>query len=199
MHSYPLVSRVAAGSKDAFAVLSEDHARILRLAEQLTGGAAAPSGTPSERQRIAKRLVIESSKHEAVEELYFWPVVRKSVEGGADLAGAAIEQETRAKRILHELDHVPAGTDDFRTLAYHVASVVRDHITLEESQVWPKLRLALGDDELQRLGSQMEAAKPAAPTRPHPHTPPDPGVLKTVGAAAAMLDRALDALTGRGR
>jgi hypothetical protein len=45
----------------------------------------------------------------------------------------------------------------------------------------------------------MAAAKKSAPTRPHPHTPASPGVLKTVGAAAAVTDKARDAMTGRGR
>jgi hemerythrin-like domain-containing protein len=184
---------------DAFSVLSEDHRRLLHMANQLTGGSAESSGSPSERQRLAKQLVILGSKHEAVEEIFFWPMVRRRVEGGDNLADAALHQEVGAKRLLHELDHVSAATDDFRSLVLYVASVIRDHITLEESQVWPKVQLAVGASELQGLGEEMQKARAVAPTRPHPHTPPSPGAQKTVGSLAAVVDRARDAVTGRGR
>ena len=45
----------------------------------------------------------------------------------------------------------------------------------------------------------MTTAKKAAPTRPHPHTPPKPGVLKTAGVAAAAVDKMRDTATGRGK
>lgn len=51
----------------------------------------------------------------------------------------------------------------------------------------------------QRLWTVMQADHDLAeePTRPHPHTPPNPTVLAAVGPLAARLDRARDALTGR--
>jgi hypothetical protein len=53
--------------------------------------------------------------------------------------------------------------------------------------------------ELEQIGKKMAIAKKAAPTRPHPHTPPKPGVLKTAGVAAAAVDKMRDAATGRGK
>jgi hypothetical protein len=41
-------------------------------------------------------------------------------------------------------------------------------------------------------------AKEIAPTRPHPHIPPQPGVLKTAGPAVAAADKVRDELSGRG-
>ena len=43
-----------------------------------------------------------------------------------------------------------------------------------------------------------DEGKKTAPTRPHPHTPPSPGALKTAGPIAAAADKARDAVTGRG-
>jgi hypothetical protein len=65
--------------------------------------------------------------------------------------------------------------------------------------VWPKLRLRLSDDEARQAGEALDRARAAAPTRPHPHTPPDPRLLRIVGPAIAAADRARDVLTGRGR
>ena len=61
------------------------------------------------------------------------------------------------------------------------------------------LRSAMSESEAADLGDSLERAKKTAPTRPHPHTPASPGVLKTAGPAAAAADRARDAATGRGQ
>jgi hypothetical protein len=74
----------------------------------------------------------------------------------------------------------------------------REHIGYEESQVWPQLRTALNAEEAGELGDKIEQGKKTAPTRPHPHTPPSPGVLKGAGPAVAAADRARDAASGRG-
>jgi hypothetical protein len=50
---------------------------------------------------------------------------------------------------------------------------------------------------LDKLGEKLERAKKIAPTRPHPDTPPNPTVLKTIGMVAATVDHVRDAFTGR--
>jgi hypothetical protein len=73
----------------------------------------------------------------------------------------------------------------------------RDHIAYEQEVVWPAFEAAISRDDLMRMGEKLEAAKKVAPTRPHPDTPPSPGVLKTMGMATAMVDHVRDAATGR--
>ena len=74
----------------------------------------------------------------------------------------------------------------------------REHIAFEETRVWPGLRSALTSTEAEELGEKLEQAKKTAPTRPHPGTPPSPGVLSSTGPIAAIADKARDAVTGRG-
>lgn len=74
----------------------------------------------------------------------------------------------------------------------------RAHIEFEESQVWPLMRTALPAEASAELGEKIAAGKSSAPTRPHPHTPPSPGALKTAGPVAAAADKVRDAVTGRG-
>lgn len=183
---------------DALAVLAEDHRQVLELLNRLTGGSGEPRDAPRERKALAERLAIAESKHEAVEELVLWPVVRQRVEHGDELAARALEQEESGKELIHDLDHITAGDAEFMTLVQRLQSAVRDHISFEEGQVWPKLRLALSDAELDEMGEKMEAARRTAPTRPHPKTPPDPKVLGTLGPAVGTVDRVRDVLTGRG-
>jgi hypothetical protein len=74
----------------------------------------------------------------------------------------------------------------------------REHIAFEEARVWPGLRSALTSTEAEELGEKLEQAKKTAPTRPHPGTPPSPGVLKSIGPVVAVADKARDAAMGRG-
>lgn len=184
----------------AIAVLMADHERQLELINRLTGGAGFPaSDDPKERKATATRLVIEASRHEAIEEQLLWPTVREALDNGDDLARAGIDQEQLAKRLLHEIDHMSPGNEEFASVIDRISGAVRDHVTFEESTVFPKLELHLSERQLEDLGARLEAARTLAPTRPHPMTPPTPDALRTVGAMVATLDRARDLLTGRGR
>ena len=92
-----------------------------------------------------------------------------------------------------------ADEAEFEQLVAQVIKDGREHIAYEQDVVWPRVMETLTPREMIKLREQMAARKKSAPTRPHPFTPPTPGALKTVGAAAAMVDRARDAMAGRGR
>jgi hemerythrin-like domain-containing protein len=185
-----------------FDVLASDHEQVKRLLSQFEAAPAAAGTNDSllaARKKMAEILVIEESKHEAVEEMYFWPAVRKHLPDGDKLADQATSQEHRGKEILARLDKLDAGNPEFDTLVVEFITAAREHIAFEESQVWPALRSALTETEAVGLGDSLEQGKKTAPTRPHPHTPAAPGVLKAAGPVAAAADRARDAATGRGR
>jgi hypothetical protein len=186
----------------AFDVLASDHEQVKRLLSQFEAGRAAAG--PGDAQRAARKkmaevLVIEESKHEAIEQMYFWPAVRKLLADGDRLADQAIGQEQEGKEVLAKLDRLEADDPGFETLLGEFIKAGREHIAFEETRVWPALRAAMTETESHDLGDKLTEAKKTAPTRPHPHTPPKPGVLKAAGPAAAAADRARDAATGRGR
>ena len=85
----------------AFEVLSSDHEEVKRLLSELELGPTAASGADSDqlalRKKMVQQLVIEQSKHEVVEEMFFWPTVREYLADGEDLANQAANQEQQAK------------------------------------------------------------------------------------------------------
>ena len=187
---------------EVFEVLAKDHAEVKQMLAGLEAGPAASSGATSNdlsmRKKMVEQLVIEESKHEAVEEMYFWPAVREKLPDGDKLADTAIGQEQEGKEVLDKLDKLDAGDAEFEKLATKFIQAGRKHITYEETQVWPPLRNALSAEDASEIGAKIEQGKKTAPTRPHPHTPPSPGVLKSAGPPAAAADRARDKATGRG-
>jgi hemerythrin-like domain-containing protein len=187
---------------DAFEILAHDHAEVKQMLTQLQLGAMrqgdAGADQLTQRKRLAEQLIIEESRHEAVEEMYFWPAVREHLPNGDELADTAIGQEDEGKEVLDELGKLDAGDPEFERLLAQFTRAGREHIDYEETQVWPELRAALTAEQSQEIGSKMEAAKKTAPTRPHPRTPSSPGALKATGPVAAAADKARDAITHRG-
>ncbi len=182
-----------------FDVLAHDHREVQQILAQLEHGATGGSQqAAAARKKLAEQLVIEESRHEAVEEMYFWPAVRERVGNGSNLADKAIGQEQEGKEVLDRLDKLEPGDPEFEKLIKTFINAGREHIEFEETQVWPELRSALSGQEADELGSKLAEGKKTAPTRPHPHAPPSPGVLKTAGPAAAVADKARDAVSGRG-
>jgi hypothetical protein len=188
---------------DVFTVLAKDHEEVKGMLAELEKGPTKATGASEEqlmlRKKMAQELVIEESRHEAVEEIFFWPAVREHLPDGDMLAGEALSQEQEGKHVLNDLDKLDAGDAEFERLLGTFIQAGREHIAFEETRVWPGLRAAISAEKAEELGTKITEGKKTAPTRPHPHTPPSPGVLKTAGPVAAAADRARDAVTGRGR
>lgn len=178
-------------------VMQADHDLVFDLINALTGGAGKPQGSLDEHREIARQLVSLSSVHEAAEELVIWPEVRRRCKDGGELVLEATSQERQAKRALNELNRVKPGNSEFDECVNTVASEARSHITYEQNQIWPPLADQVSDEDAERLAGAYLAARSKAPTRPHPHTPPVPALLGSVGLVMAGMDRARDALTGR--
>ena len=187
---------------DVFTVLAKDHDEVKGMLAELEKGPTHASGASQDqlalRKKMTEELIIEESKHEALEEMYFWPAVRDHLQNGDALADRATGQEHEAKEVLAELDKLDASDAEFEKLLGTFIGAARDHIEFEETQVWPAMRTALNSDRAAELGIQIAEGKKTAPTRPHPHAPASPGVLKTAGPAVAAADKARDAMTGRG-
>ena len=187
---------------DVFTVLAKDHQEVKNMLAELAKGPTRATGTSENqlalRKKMTQELIIEESKHEALEEMYFWPAVREHLPAGNTLADEATGQEQEAKQVLADLDKLDASDADFEKLLAKFTVAARQHIEFEETQVWPGLRAALTAETAAELGAKIADGKRSAPTRPHPHTPPTPGALTTAGPVAAATDKVRDTITGRG-
>lgn len=182
---------------DALTFLRQDHKSVLGMLEVLDGAPGGTGAAESGLSTMVTNLVIAESQHEAIEEQFFWPAVRELLDNGDALADRAIEQEQDGKQLLQRLEDGAPGDPDYQEALTAFVKAARDHIAYEQEVVWPAFEAAISRDDLMRMGEKLEAAKKVAPTRPHPDTPPSPGVLKTMGMATAVVDHVRDAATGR--
>ena len=188
---------------DVFTVLAKDHEEVKGMLAELDKGPTQATGAGEDqlalRKRMAEELVIEESKHEALEEMYFWPAVREHLPDGETPAATATHQEQEGKEVLNKLDKLQPDEAEFEQLLAKFITDGREHIAFEETQVWPGMRTALSAEQAEEIGTKIAEGKSTAPTRPHPNTPPSSGMLKTAGPVAAAADKMRDKVTGRGQ
>jgi hypothetical protein len=188
---------------DVFHVLKKDHDEVKAMLAQLEEGPTASTGaTPEQlafRKQAVDAVIIEQSKHEAAEQQYFWPAVKQLGPDGVRVAELGLEQEAEGDQVLADVSKLNPDDEGFEERLIALASDARAHIAYEEAHAWPLLRASIGAEEAQLLGDQITEAKKLAPTRPHPHIPPQAGPAKTAGPLAGLADRVRDSVTGRGK
>jgi len=182
---------------DALTFLREDHKSVLGMLEVLDGAPSGSGAQESGLETMVTNLIIAESQHEAIEEQFFWPAVRKALENGDALADEAIAQEQAGKKLLQRLEDGKPGDADYHDALQEFVKLGREHILYEQEVVWPVFEAAVEQAEREKIGEKLEVAKKVAPTRPHPDTPPNATVQKTMGTGAAMLDHARDIVSGR--
>src|SRR3954453_8107981 len=117
---------------DVFTVLAQDHQEVQRMLAELEMAPIQVSSAGDDqlvlRKKMAQELIIEESKHEALEEMYFWPAVREHLSAGDTLADEATGQEQEAKQVLTDLDKLDASDADFEELLATFTVAARQHI-----------------------------------------------------------------------
>lgn len=175
---------------DAITLLTNDHRTVESLFKQVEG-VAAPS------PEVVHSIVKELSVHDAIEREYLYPTVRDRVSSGSGMADHSIEEHDEVAQTLLAIDKADDGSSEQAALLVKLIPAVQAHVAEEEGQIFPALRQALSEKELQELGGKLSKAKDIAPTRPHPHAPSEGLGTKLAGAASAPLDRARDAMSNR--
>jgi len=78
-------------------------------------------------------------------------------------------------------------------------AAIRQHVQEEESEVFPQFRSRVDADELQKLGTVVQALKKVVPTHPHPMAPDHPPFNALLAPGAALVDRVRDMLSSRAK
>lgn len=178
---------------DAITLLKQDHETVEKLFKKFeqTGDRAFV-----ERRRLVDQIIEELSRHAAIEEQLFYPVTRATVDDVDDEVLESIEEHHVVKWLLHELEAMDPADERFKAKVTVLIENVRHHVEEEEQDYFPKVREALGRNDLGELGDAMEDAKKSAPTHPHPRSPDTPPGNIIVGNAAGVVDRVTDTVAG---
>ena len=179
---------------DAIVLLKNDHKEVERLFKQFEklGDRATTS-----KRAVVDQILTALSVHAAIEEQVFYPAVRAEVPDiDADVL-EGLEEHHIVKWTLSELRDLDAGAERFDAKVTVLMESVRHHVEEEETEMFPKVRAAVGRKRLAALGEEMERAKKIAPTRPHPKAPDTPPGVVLAGTTAGIADRARGLLSRR--
>lgn len=179
---------------DVIQVLTTDHREVEAMFGQLE---ALPVADPKRRD-IAADLIKELVRHSVAEETYVYPAVRDKLPGGDAIADKETAEHAEAERTMKDLEGLEPGDPRFDQLLGKLMAEIREHVADEEANLFPQLRAASTQAELDELAKKVNTIKQVAPTRPHPSAPDSPISHKLLGPATGMVDRVRDLFSGRG-
>ncbi|MFG1673548.1 hemerythrin domain-containing protein [Micromonospora sp. NPDC049282] len=165
-------------STDAIVLLKEDHKEIRRLFKAFQD---AEDGPASRRGKIVTQILEALTVHTYLENEVMYPEVRKLVPDVEDDILESYEEHHVADVLCLELSAMDADDERFVAKTTVLIENVLHHVEEEEQEWFPKVRDALGRNQLQEIGQRMldlRADAPRTPTAPK-------AVKKSVDAVTA--------------
>jgi Hemerythrin HHE cation binding domain len=153
------------------------------------------NGDARERAFVKLRRLL--AVHETVEEEIVHPRAKRKIADGEAVVQQRLGEEHEAKTMLQQLEKLDVDSPEFTRVLTELRDAVLDHAQHEETDEFARLAGELSGDELQKMGRAAKLAEAIAPTRPHPGVESQLANL-VAGPFAAMLDRARDAIIGKG-
>jgi hemerythrin-like domain-containing protein len=189
---------ITGAAADAIETLVVDHREVAQLFKMLEEAVATDN--PRVADDVAGRIVRALSIHAAIEEEALYPVMLNVLGPGEDaerIVRQNVDEHQAIKRLLAEVDGKPGSDPKVFSTFEDIRAKVEVHVHDEETDEFPRLRDELTEEDLMYLGRALDAARKLAPTHPHPNAPATPPFNIVANAAAALLDRARDAVAHR--
>lgn len=155
------------------------------------------SATGEAREKAFVELRRLLAVHETAEEEIVHPRAKRKIANGAAVVDERLREEHEAKTVLQKLEKLDVDSAEFTRQLTELRDAVVEHAEHEEREEFSKLGQELSGDELDRMGRAAKLAEAIAPTRPHAGVESQVANL-VAGPFAAMLDRARDAIVGKG-
>jgi hemerythrin superfamily protein len=157
-------------STDAIVLLKEDHKEVKKLFREFE---KAGEDAHERKGQIVKKIIELLTVHTYIENEVMYPEVRKLVPDIEDDILESYEEHHVADVLCMELFVLSPDNDRFDAKTTVLIESVEHHIEEEEEEWFPKVREALGRNQLSDLGARMLEAKKKAP-----RSPAQPSALK---------------------
>jgi hemerythrin superfamily protein len=183
--------------RDVIEVLEHDHREVEEMFQELER-LKGQSGEDVDKRRkdLTEQVTIELTRHSVAEEVLVYPRVADKI--SQDQVTHAREEHKEAEKTMARLEKLDPADAAFDDELAELMKEIRHHIEDEEGEMFAAMRQGLSVDELQKLGTAVQAFKKVAPTHPHPSVPNSATGRLIAGPAASLLDRFRDLATGRG-
>ncbi len=140
---------------NAFELMKQDHKKVSGIFEKLEPTTERGVKT---REELFAQLNQELSIHARVEEEIFYPAIKEAKET-RDITLEAYEEHNVVKQLLAELDEMPKDDETWGAKLKVLKENVEHHVEEEEGEMFPSAREVLSPEQIEELGTRMEAAK----------------------------------------
>lgn len=110
----------------------------------------------AEKTTLFRELASKLVGHDGIEREIFYPACEEAL-GLNDQLGEALVEHGVVEFSLYQADQA-AGQPDFTFKVNVLKELVKHHVEEEEGEFFPKVQKALGDEELESLGEELEDA-----------------------------------------
>jgi hypothetical protein len=140
---------------DAISMLKADHDKVKQLLTRLEDTTERAVKT---RAELFATIKGELTVHEIIEEEIFYPEL-KAHPKAKDIVLEAFEEHHVVDLLMGELEALPVEDEAWGAKALVMKENVEHHIEEEEGEMFKTARSVFDTDELEDLGSRMEARK----------------------------------------
>ena len=138
------------GGTDWLDALAADHRAVLALFDKLE---ATEDSQTWIRAHLLGKIRNALGKHAIEEENAVYPALREANE--AHDADALNGEHGYVKTYLYELENMPKSSPEWLQRVRSFRQLLEEHIRMEEEQVFPRLRAALGEEGNARLSAAV--------------------------------------------
>ena len=140
---------------DAFTLLKNDHKKVAALFEQIEPTTERAVKT---REEAFGKLKEELDVHAHIEEKILYPVLKKEAET-RDITFEGIEEHHVVKMLLAELAGMAVDSEEWTAKVKVLQENVEHHVEEEETTMFKLGREVLTKEEIEDLGTRLEAEK----------------------------------------
>jgi len=128
-----------------------DHTKVTALFKQIQN-----SNDPIKLEECFGQLYKDLSAHSEAEEEVVYPAVRQYYNNVQELYDEQAEMKLALEQIK-EMD--PTNVDQFKTAIVALMNAVNEHVEEEESDMFPRIKSSLGNEQEKRLATEFKACK----------------------------------------
>lgn len=141
---------------DAITLLKDDHKTVKQMFRRFDK--LKDVEDHEELGALCREFCAELQAHAAIEELIFYPAARRAI-GEDDIILEAGEEHHVVDVLIEELGGMEPSDEHYAAKATVLIEMVKHHIEEEETEMFPKVREALGRKALVEIGEQMQTTK----------------------------------------
>jgi hemerythrin superfamily protein len=145
-----LVQGLGASAGDWADMLTAEHQATLALFDKIEATGDEQTWV---RAHLLTKLKYALDKHAVQEENVIYPALREA--NSAHDADALNAEHGYIKTYLYELETTPKDSPEWLARVRDFRSMIREHMRMEEEEVFPKFRNLLSEEQNAKLGAMM--------------------------------------------